>query len=553
MTWSIRIRMPAQPGRSPLPRAARTCATNASCNRRSSPSSGWEEMTNSDPSRAATGWPPTDASTSTPAPCSAIHGARMNTARTGPPSMSGNSRSSSKECSWRPKALRSATMSMSPRCARSSMISPAHVPMMGRPAAWNSRSGSASPSRSIPSVIVVDSPPGITSPSMPSRSAGVRTSRTSAPSSRRTLACAAKPPWSARTPTTTGSVTTCAVALPAAPGQQLRLVELARLEALHRGAKALRGLRDARGVAEVRRRLDDRGCARRRVVGLEDARADEDGLGAELHDERRVGRGRDAAGAEERDRQLAVAGDLAHEVVRGLQRLGGPEQLGLVERRQAADLAGDRAQVADRLDDVAGARLALRADHRRALGDAPQRLAEVRRAAHERDAERPLVDVVGLVGRREDLGLVDVVDLERLEHLRLGEVADARLGHDRDGHGLLDALDHEWVAHAGDAAVAADVGRDALERHHGGCAGVLGDLRLVGVDHVHDHAALEHLCQAGLDAECGFVTHAKPDDSGRIYFSRNALIRSAYCSASRLYTPYANAWIIASSAVCERT
>ena len=37
------------------------------------------------------------------------------------------------------------------------------------------------------------------------------------------------------------------------------------------------------------------------------------------------------------------------------------------------------------------------------------------------------------------------------------------------------------------------------------------------------------------------------------YFSRKALIRSAYCSASRLYTPYASAWIIDSSAVCERT
>ena len=34
----------------------------------------------------------------------------------------------------------------------------------------------------MPSVIVVDSPPGITSPSSPSRSAGTRTSRTSAPS-----------------------------------------------------------------------------------------------------------------------------------------------------------------------------------------------------------------------------------------------------------------------------------------------------------------------------------------------------------------------------------
>ena len=63
------------------------------------------------------------------------------------------------------------------------------------------------------------------------------------------------------------------------------------------------------------------------------------------------------------------------------------------------------------------------------------------------------------------------------------------------------------VGHAGDAAVAADVGRDALERHHRGGTGVLGDLRLLGVDDVHDHAALEHLGQAGLDAESGLVTH----------------------------------------------
>jgi hypothetical protein len=55
------------------------------------------------------------------------------------------------------------------------------------------------------------------------------------------------------------------------------------------------------------------------------------------------------------------------------------------------------------LDHVARAGLALGADHRRALGDPPERLAQVPRAAHERDRERPLVDVVLLVGGREDL------------------------------------------------------------------------------------------------------------------------------------------------------
>ena len=155
----------------------------------------------------------------------------------------------------------------------------------------------------------------------------------------------------------------------------------------------------------------------------------------------------------------------------------------------------------DGVDDVAGAGLALGADHRRSLTDPPQSLAEVGGAAHERHAERPLVDVVGLVGRRQHLGLVDVVDLERLEHLGLDEMADPRLGHHGDRDRLLDPLDHLRVGHARHAAVPADVGGDALERHHRRRAGVLGDLRLLGRDHVHDHAALEHLGQAGLDGE----------------------------------------------------
>ncbi len=142
--------------------------------------------------------------------------------------------------------------------------------------------------------------------------------------------------------------------------------------------------------------------------------------------------------------------------------------------------------------------------------DAPQRLTQVGGPADERDPERPLVDVVGLVGRCQDLGLVDVVDLQRLEHLRLGEVADARLGHDGDRHGLLDALDHRGVAHARHAAVAADVGRNALQRHHRGGTGILGDLGLLGIDDVHDDAALEHLGQTSLDPERCFVSHRAP-------------------------------------------
>ena len=61
------------------------------------------------------------------------------------------------------------------------------------------------------------------------------------------------------------------------------------------------------------------------------------------------------------------------------------------------------------------------------------------------------------------------------------------------------AVDHVGVAHPRDAALGPDVGGHALERHHCDGAGVLGDLGLLGGDHVHDHAALEHLGHAALD------------------------------------------------------
>ena len=63
------------------------------------------------------------------------------------------------------------------------------------------------------------------------------------------------------------------------------------------------------------------------------------------------------------------------------------------------------------------------------------------------------------------------------------------------------------IGHAGDAAVAADVGRHALQRHHGARARLLGDARLLGVGHVHDHAALEHLRQAALDTHGSGFSH----------------------------------------------
>ena len=62
-------------------------------------------------------------------------------------------------------------------------------------------------------------------------------------------------------------------------------------------------------------------------------------------------------------------------------------------------------------------------------------------------------------------------------------------------------LDQLRIGHAGDAALGADHGGHAFEGHHGDCASLFGDARLLDVHHVHDDAALEHLGEAELQPE----------------------------------------------------
>src|SRR5207247_778055 len=193
----------------------------------------------------------------------------------------------------------------------------------------------------------------------------------------------------------------------------------------HGLAESARHLGNELGIAEMRRRFDDRLRAPRGIGRLENAGAYEVSFRPELHHERRVGGRRDAAGAEEHDRELSVLRYLAHELHRdavllGLLLLRVRSKLG-----ELADRVGDRTDMCDRLDDVPGARLAFAANHRRALVDAPQRLAEIASPTHERDLEGVLVDVEFEVRRSQDLALVDVLDADRLEALGFARVVDA--------------------------------------------------------------------------------------------------------------------------------
>ena len=206
--------------------------------------------------------------------------------------------------------------------------------------------------------------------------------------------------------------------------------------------------------------------------------------------------------------QPAVLGHVAHQVERRLEVLGGGGQLGLVERAPRRRISPP----IERMWRTASTTLPVPASPLVRIIAAPSAM---RRSASPRLVAPHTNGTLNAhlsmwwasSAGREHLGLVDVVHLERLEHLRLHEVADAGLGHHGDGHGLLDLLDLGGVGHARHAAVGADVGGHALERHHGGGAGGLGHARLLGGDHVHDHAALEHLGEAGLDAEGAFFPH----------------------------------------------
>ena len=128
--------------------------------------------------------------------------------------------------------------------------------------------------------------------------------------------------------------------------------------------------------------------------------------------------GGDASGGKVHHGEAAEGLGLAHELERRADLLGIDEDLVLVHRLEAADVAHDGAAVAHRLDDVAGARLALGANHGGTLRDAAERLAEVAAAAEHGHLEVVLVDVVDLVRGGEDFGLVDVVDADGLEDLR---------------------------------------------------------------------------------------------------------------------------------------
>merc|ERR1712098_982355 len=117
--------------------------------------------------------------------------------------------------------------------------------------------------------------------------------------------------------------------------------------------------------------------------------------------------------------------------------------------------------------------------------------------------EISLLDVEFIVRRSQDLALVHIINSQSLEDLAFDEVSYSCLGHDGDGDSGLNLFDQLGVRHASNATVLADVGGNSFEGHDGAGTGFFGDASLLGVDDIHDDAALEHLSETGFDGEGG--------------------------------------------------
>ena len=139
--------------------------------------------------------------------------------------------------------------------------------------------------------------------------------------------------------------------LPAAGLHEVLLFDGGGGEALHGAGDGFAGFGDDFGVVEVGGGDDDGAGAgdgffalERVVLDVErggallheDAGADEDGLGAELHHEGGVGGSGDAAGGEVGHGQLAGFGDHANEFVGRLEILGGVVELLVAEDGEGA-------------------------------------------------------------------------------------------------------------------------------------------------------------------------------------------------------------------------
>ena len=212
-----------------------------------------------------------------------------------------------------------------------------------------------------------------------------------------------------------------------------------------------------------------------------------------MHHERSIGRGSHTTSSKVNHRQLAIIVYVAYQLVRGLQLLGCLVELILAHRYQATDFALHQAHVTHSLYYIAGTWFALSTNHGSPLGNTAQGLAKVLGTTHKGHIELGLIDMIDVIGWAEHLALVDIINLDGLQDLSLGNMTDTALGHHGNSYSLLDATNHLRVAHTANTSCCTDVGRNTFEGHYSAGTSLFGYLGLLGSSHVHYNTTLQHL------------------------------------------------------------
>src|SRR3984893_7741500 len=206
------------------------------------------------------------------------------------------------------------------RTSSASRMTPAQVARAGRPPPSSRARSCLSPNLRRSLSMVVLSPPGRTMPSRPASSSALRTGNASAPRRVSAWMCSRKAPWRARTPIL-GALTSASRRgkLPTARGEQLLLEDGADLQALHGRAQSLADLEDLLRLVEKGGGGDDRPGHLEWLFRLENARADEVAVAAELHHQRGVSRRGDTARGEDDDGKFSQSPPLADQLLGSLE------------------------------------------------------------------------------------------------------------------------------------------------------------------------------------------------------------------------------------------
>src|SRR5580700_1344802 len=214
-----------------------------------------------------------------------------------------------------------------------SKMAPAQVPKTALPAAAKLRMASNKPSSCKNCSCVVLSPPGRMRPSHPSRSAGVRTSRVSAPRASSISACAAKSPCTAKIPIFTSlTPSICSSRGPASPCPFKRIIQanlspptcrehvllfkLAHVDPAHGLAKIFTCLKHRFRVIKMRRSFHHGLGPCFRITGLEYPRAHKNRLRTKPPDKRRVRGSCNSTCGKIGHRQLPRLGNLTNQIER---------------------------------------------------------------------------------------------------------------------------------------------------------------------------------------------------------------------------------------------